>query len=131
MRKLIFISDGQISNRNNAKYDKYIGFTDEIGDERFAAKGEYYSHGEFAEYVKKITPQGIVFDFDTQDEFEYIIGLISGFVTHLFISAKYNEKFDFTPLEQCSELEGIQLYWNTKQDTLWDVKKNTKLYSYS
>ncbi|MBQ7354493.1 MAG: hypothetical protein IJW62_03135 [Clostridia bacterium] len=101
MRKLIFIADGQISDRNNSRYDKYISFTNKLGDERFAVKGEYYSREEFAEYVKKIKPQGVVFSFDTQDEFECIIELISGFVTSLYIFAKHNRQFDFTPLEKC------------------------------
>ena len=53
MRKLIFVADGQISNCSNSKYDKYIGFTNEIGDERFAVEGKYYIHEDFAEYIKK------------------------------------------------------------------------------
>ena len=130
MRKLIFIADGQISNRDNSKYDKYIGFANEIGDERFAVQGDYYTHKDFVEYVKKIQPQGVVFDFDTQDEFDFIIDLLSDFVKHLHISAKHNQKFDFTVLEKCAMLETIQLYWNTKQDSLWDVKKNPKLKSF-
>ena len=130
MRKLIFVADGQISNRSNSKYDKYIGFTNEIGDERFAAEGMYYTHEDFTEYIKEIKPQGVVFDFDTQDEFDYIIDLICDFVTFLHLSAKHNQKFDFTPLERCLKLESIQLYWNTKQDSLWDVKRNQKLKSF-
>ncbi len=130
MRKLIFIATGQISDRSNSRYDKYISFTNKLGDERFAVKGEYYSHGEFAEYIKTIKPRGVVFNFDTQDEFEYMIDLISGFVTSLYILAKPNTKFDLTPLERCAELEAIQLDWNTKQDALWDVKKNKQLKSF-
>ena len=57
MRKLIFIADGQISNRDNSKYDKYIGFANEIGDERFAVQGDYYTHKDFVEYVKKYNPK--------------------------------------------------------------------------
>jgi hypothetical protein len=30
-------------------------------------------------------------------------------------------------LERCQQLESVELYWNTKQESLWDVKKNTKL----
>ncbi len=130
MRKYIFIADGQISTRRNYKYDKYIGFTNEIGDERFAVEGSYYTHKEFAEYIKVLKPQGVVFDFNTQDEFDYIINLICDFVVFLHLSAKHNQKFDFTPLERCSELQSIQLYWNTKQDSLWDVKRNKKLKNF-
>ena len=96
MRKLIFIADGQIANRSNSKYDKYIGFTNEVGDERFAAEGDYYTCEDFAQYIRDIKPQGIVFDFNTQDEFDYIIDLICDFVTFLHLSAKYNQEFDFT-----------------------------------
>lgn len=130
MRKLIFIATGQISDRSNSRYDKYISFANEPGDERFTVKGEYYSHEEFTEYIKEIKPRGVVFNFDTQDEFEYMIDLISEFVTSLYIFAKPNTKFNFTPLEKCSKLTAIQLDWNTKQDTLWDVKKNKKLKSF-
>lgn len=130
MRKFIFIAGGKFYNQDHSKYDIYIGFTDEIGDERFSAEGEYYTPEEFSKYVKNKKPSGAVFDFDTQDELEYVIDLICEFVTFIYISAKHNRKFDFTVLERCKNLEAIQLVWNTKQDTLWDVKKNTKLKSF-
>lgn len=130
MRKLIFIAEGKISNRSNYKYDKYIGFADEPGDERFAVQGTYYTPEDFAEYIKVVRPKGIVFSIDSQDEFEYIIALISGFIRFLYLFSKHNQKYDFSSLERCSELEAIQLYWNTKQETLWDVKRNEKLKSF-
>ena len=130
MRKLIFTADGKIADRSNSKYDKYISFTNEAGDERFATQGDYYTCEDFAKYIRGIKPKGIVFDFDTQDEFDYMIDLICDFVTSLHLSAKHNQKFDLTPLERCCELESVQLYWNTKQDSLWDVNRNEKLKSF-
>lgn len=130
MRKIIFIAEGRLSDKNQKTNDKFISFTDIEGDEKFAGEGEYYNHTEFADLIKKITPDDITFNFDSQDEFDYIIDLIKEFVVSLRILSKSNLIYDLTPLEKCSKLESVYLEWNTRQETLWDVKKNTKLKSF-
>lgn len=130
MRKYIYASESKIYDRNDRKHDIYVGFTDHKEDDRFVPRGKYYSHEEFATYVKDKKPKGIVFAFDTQDEFDYVIDQFFPFLISLDVCAKHNRAFDFTSIEKCSELEAINLYWNTKQETLWDVRKNTKLKSF-
>ena len=129
MRNLVFVAPGQFSDRNGRRYDTYISFTDKEGDERFVHEGEYFSTEAFLDYVHQAKPRGIVFSFDTQDELEFVLRQVSGFARSIHIAAKHNTAFDLTPLESCVELAAIQLYWNTKQETLWDVKKNPKLKS--
>ena len=90
----------------------------------------YYTIVEFADYVKKVKPYGIGFAFDSQDEFDYIINLICDFIGSINLIAKHNKAFDLSLLEKCTELVSIQMYWNTKQEILWDVKKNKKLKTF-
>ena len=127
MRQYIYVSKGQTCDNNGRKYDLFISFSDSTNDERFRQKGKYYSYDAFEDFVKKKKPQGVSFYFDLQDEFEFVIGLIRDFIASLHLFPKHNAKFDLTALGTCSELTAIQFYWNTKQDSLWDVKKNTKL----
>ena len=129
MRKLIYVSDGKVLDRYHRKYGVCISFTD-VKDEDRLPEGNHYTHEEFAEYIRELKPFGVIFAFESQDEFEYVINLICDFVGSLHLSAKHNKVFDFTPLERCTELDAIMMYWNTKQATLWDVKKNIKLRSF-
>ena len=85
MRKIIFIAEGRLSNKNQKTNDKFISFTDIEGDERFAGEGEYYNHTEFADLIKKITPDDITFNFDYQDEFDYIIDAVDTVTAKLLI----------------------------------------------
>ena len=129
MRKLIYVSDGKALDRYNRKYEVCISFTDEK-DGDLIHEGNHYTHEKFAEYIRKLKPYAVVFAFESQDEFEYVINLTCDFVGSLHLSAKHNRVFDFTPLERCTELDAIMMYWNTKQTTLWDARKNTKLRSF-
>ena len=129
MRKLIYVSDGKVLDRYNRKYEVCITFTN-VKAEDILPEGNHYTHEEFAEYIRELKPFGVIFAFEAQDEFEYVINLICDFVGSLHLSAKHNRVFDFSPLEKCAELDAIMMYWNTKQTTLWDVKKNTKLRSF-
>ena len=129
MRKLIYVSDSKTLDRYNRKYEVCISFTD-VKDEDILHEGNHYTHEEFAEYIRELKPYGVIFAFESQDEFEYVIDLICDFVGSMNLAAKHNKVFDFTPMERCTELDAVMLYWNTKQTTLWDVKKNTKLRSF-
>ncbi len=128
MRELIFIAD----RMHGHNLWHYITFTDKIGNQCFMLEGNYYSHDDFAKYIQTQKPKRAVLAFDAQDEFEYIIYLISDFIEWISISpkTKHNRQFDFRPFEKCSMLEFIEFTWNTKQDSLWDVKKNTHLKSF-
>ena len=129
MRKLIYVSDGKVLDRYNRKYEVCISFTD-VKDEDILPEGNHYTHEEFAEYIRELKPYAVIFAFESQDEFDYVINLICDFVGSINLAAKHNKVFDFTPMERCTELDAVMMYWNTKQTTLWDVKKNTKLRSF-
>ena len=129
MRKLIYVSDCKVKDRLYRQYDAFITFGNGENDAVMPG-GSYYTYEQFADYVRKVKPYGVGFAFESQDEFEYVINLIRDFVGSINLAAKHNRSFDFSPLEKCSELVAIQMYWNTKQETLWDVKKNTKLRSF-
>ncbi len=129
MKPLLHIFDGRIFDRNGKKYDICISFADK--DEVNPQKGELLlSHGDFEKYIKTQKPRGLRIKFETQEEFEYLINIIHPFVSSLYIHEKHNRAYNLTPLEKCAELEAVQFYWNIKQETLWDVKKNKKLKSF-
>ena len=129
MRNLIYVSDCKVHDKLKRKYDVFISFLDGESD-AVVPGGNYYTHAEFAEYIREIRPYGVGFAFESQDEFEYVISLICDFVGSINLAAKHNRVFDFSPLEKCTELVAIQMYWNTKQEKLWKIKKNTKLRSF-
>ena len=129
MRKLIYVSDCKVHDKLKRQYDVFITFVDGENDD-VVPGGNYYTPAGFAEYIREIKPYGVGFAFASQDEFEYVIHLICDFVCSINLAAKHNRVFDFSPLEKCTELVAIQMYWNTKQEKLWDVKKNTKLRSF-
>ena len=129
MKPLIYIRKGNIYDRNNRQYDYCLSFADV--DEVYPEKDELlFLHGDFEKFILTEKPFALRMIFNTQEEFEYLIDQIHPFVGSLYIHEKHNQAFDFVPLEKCSELEAVQFYWNTKQETLWDVKKNTKLKSF-
>lgn len=129
MKPLIYVTDGKICDRNNRKYDYCISFADP--DEVCPEKGEkLLSHSDFESFILSEKPAGLRIIFNTQEEFEYLMNQIHGFVRSLYIHEKHNRAFDFNSLEKCLELEAVQFYWNTKQESLWDVKKNTNLKSF-
>lgn len=131
MKPMIFVADGKIRDLNNRRFDVYIRMVDKIekqtGEGTIWPKGVYLTPDEFEKYVIKEKPIGVHLAFDTQEELEYLIDKLCPIVEALYICAKYNIAFNFSVLERCRQLESIELYWNTKQETLWDVKKNTKL----
>ena len=129
MRKLIYVLGGKLFDRYKRKYDIFVTFVDKIGEDVMPG-GKYYTHEEFAQHIRSVKPFGIVCSFESQDEFEYVINLICDFVGSINLHTKPNMAFDLTRMESCTELDAVQLYWNTKQSTLWDVKKNTKLRSF-
>ena len=129
MKPLIYIRKGIIYDRNNRQYDYCLSFADV--DEVDPQKGELLlSHGDFEKYITTQKPRGLRIIFETQEEFEYLINIIHPFVSSIYLHEKHNRAYDLTPLQKCSELEAVQFYWNTKQETLWDVKKNRKLKSF-
>ena len=129
MKPLIYISKGKIYDRNNRQYEYCLSFADI--DEVCPEKGELLlPYDDFEKFILSQKPFGLRIIFNLQEEFEYLIEIIHTFVGSLYIHEKHNKAFDFSPLEKCSELEAVQFYWNTKQETLWDVKKNTKLKSF-
>ena len=130
MRKLIYVGDDKTHDRYKRKYDAFITFVDGENNDVLVPGGNYYTHEAFAEYIREAKPYAVTFAFEAQDEFEYVINLICDFVGSIHLCAKHNKVFDFSPLEKCTELDAIMMYWNTKQTTLWDVKKNTKLRSF-
>ena len=89
--------------------------------------GVYFTPMEFEAYIRDEKPTGVHLAFDTQEEFDYLIDHLCPMVQALYICSKHNRAFDLSPLERCAQLESIELYWNTKQEALWDVKKNKKL----
>lgn len=129
MKPLIYVFENKILDRNGRKYNNCISFADmdEVNPEN---GGKLFSYDEFEKHITSEKPRGLRIIFNTQEEFEYLINLIYPFVTSLYLHEKHNRAFDLTPLEKCSELEAVQFYWNTKQESLWDVKKNTKLKSF-
>lgn len=129
MRKLIYICECNVHDKLKRKYDSFITFVNGE-NEAVTPGGSYYTIVEFADYMKKIKPYGIGFAFDSQDEFDYIINLICDFIGSINLIAKHNKAFDLSLLEKCTELVSIQMYWNTKQEILWDVKKNKKLKTF-
>ena len=126
MRKLIYVSEYKSKDKLLRQYDVFITFVNIENDSEIP--GEiHYTHEQFAEYIRATKPYGVGFAFESQDEFEFVINLICDFVGSINLVAKHNKEFDFSLLEKCSQLVAIQMYWNTKQKTLWDVRKNTKL----
>lgn len=126
MRKLIYVSEYKSKDKLLRQYDVFITFANIENDSEIP--GEiHYTHEQFAEYIRATKPYGVGFAFESQDEFEFVINLICDFVGSINLVAKHNKEFDFSLLEKCSQLVAIQMYWNTKQKTLWDVRKNTKL----
>jgi hypothetical protein len=126
MKPLIYISDGKTYDLSDNQFHMFVCFSDKVEDE-LLEEGHHYSLKEFEKYIDSARPCSIRIKFETQEEFEYLIDQIQSFVTSLDVIAKHNRPFDLTPLETCSELESVQFYWNTKQEKLWDVQKNSKL----
>ena len=129
MRKLIYVSDCKVRDKLKRQYDAFITFVSGENDNVIPG-GNYYTHTEFAEYIREAKPYGVGFAFESQDELEYVINLICDFVGSINLAAKHNRVFDLSPLEKCTELVAIQMYWNTKQEKLWDIRKNTRLRSF-
>lgn len=131
MKPLIYVTDGKIRDLANRRFDMYIRVVDKkerhTGEGTLWPEGEYYTPDDFEAYINAQRPIGVRIGFDTQEELEYLIDRLSPFVCALYMHSKSNRAFDLTPLERCSQLESIQFDWNTKQETLWDVKKNTEL----
>lgn len=129
MKPLIYIRKGNIYDRNNRQYDYCLSFADV--DEVYPEKGELLlPRADFEKYILSEKPFGLRIIFNLQEEFEYLIEKIHTFVGSLYIHEKHNRSFDLSSLEKCTELDAVQFYWNTKQERLWDVKKNTKLKSF-
>ncbi len=132
MDSRIYVAVGSMLDLTSRKFDAYIridqGIEIPVGAEMYQPRnGVYLSPGEFEQYIVTHKPLGVHISFDTQQELEYLIQQLHPYVTALYLCAKHNQVFDLTPLETCLQLESVQLYWNTKQETLWDVRKNTKL----
>ncbi len=128
MRQLIYTTGGKISDIRDNHVDFFVSFSDSIEDELLKeCEYCYYQLCDFEKYIKETKPTFVRMKVDSQDELEYFIELFSPFVTSIDLALKFNREFDLIPLEKCTELESVQMYWNTKQSTLWDVKKNTKL----
>lgn len=131
MKPLIYVADGKIRDLRKKRFDVYIRMVDRV--ERQTGQGTIWSDGvyltptEFEAYIRDENPTGVHLAFDTQEEFDYLIDHLCPMVQALYICAKHNRAFDLSPLERCAQLESIELYWNTKQETLWDVKRNAKL----
>lgn len=134
MKPLVYVADGKIRDLRKRRFDAYIRMVDrkerQTGEGTLWPEGKYYELSEFEAYVTAERPIGVRIGFDTQEELEYLIDKLCPFVMALHMHSKSNRAFDLTPLEKCSQLESIQFDWNTKQETLWDVKKNTKLKSF-
>ena len=129
MKPLIYIRKGNIYDRNNRQYHYCLSFADV--DEVYPEKDELLlPRADFEKYFLSEKPFGLRIIFNLQEEFEYLIEIIHTFVGSLYIHEKHNKAFDFSSLEKCTELEAVQFYWNTKQERLWDFKKNTKLKSF-
>ena len=126
MQPLIYVGAGKLSDLTGQKFDAYIGFFDKPDDKPYI-DGNYYDRQTFESYLQNVRPRAIRIGFDNQDEFDYLIDLLSPYVTSIYLHTKTNKAFDLTAMEKCSELGVVQLYWNTKQERLWDVRKNTKL----
>ena len=129
MRKLIYVSDCKVHDKLKRQYDVFITFVSGENDD-VVPDGSYYTLAEFTKYIREVKPYGVGFAFESQDELEYVINLIYDFIGSINLAAKHNKVFDFSPLEKCTELVAIQMYWNTKQERLWDIRKNTKLKSF-
>ena len=129
MRRFIYVSGGKLKDSDKRQYDLFIGFVDKV-DEDVIRSGKYYTPEEFSEYIRGARPYGVICSVDAQDELDFIINLIYDFVGSIYLFIKHNRVFDLTTLEKCAELDAVQLYHSTKQATLWDVKKNTKLRSF-
>lgn len=134
MKPLIYVADGKIRDLRKRRFDVYVRMVDkkerQTGEGTLWPEGKYYALSEFEAYVTTERPIGVRIGFDTQEELEYLIDKLCPFVIALCMHSKSNRAFDLTPLEKCSQLESIQFDWNTKQETLWDVKKNTKLKNF-
>ncbi len=126
MQPLIYVGDGKLKDLTGKSFDAYIGFFDKIENKPYI-DGKYYDLQEFERYLQNAQPHAVRIGFDYQDELDYLLCLLSPFVTSIYLHTKSNKTFDLSSMERCSELEIVQLYWNTKQECLWDVKKNIKL----
>lgn len=131
MKPLIYVADGQIRDLRKKRFDVYIRMVEQVerqtGQGTIWPDGVYLTPREFEAYVRDEKPTGVHLAFDTQEEFDYLIDHLCPMVQALYICAKHNRAFDLSTLERCEQLESIELYWNTKQEALWDVKKNKKL----
>lgn len=129
MEKLIYIQKAKTKDFVGKNHDFFIKFFNSI-DDSVISEGGYYKYDEFERIIYDQKPERLVIAFEIQEELDYIINHIFSFVNSLSVVTKPNRKYDFKVFEKCSELETIQFNWNTKQDCLWDVKKNKKLKNF-
>ncbi len=65
-----------------------------------------------------------------QKSFEHFVKNYAG--TYRFLSFfKCQLISDFSPLEDLTKLEAVDIYWNIRTDKLWNMKKNTSLRTLS
>jgi len=129
VRSLIYVCDGKTYDRNDEKFDCLICFSDVAAEE--LEEECYYHLREFEAYIGAARPKRIRIKFETQEELAYLVDQICAFVVSLELIAKHSRSFDLTPLERCGALVSVEMYWNTKQERLWDVKKNGSLKHFS
>lgn len=128
MKPFICVKDGITRDYNKRKFDYFICFEDDKPDEYTElSQDKFFVANGFEEFIRLHRPYGLRVRAETQEELDYFIDKIHPFVVSLDLVLKHSRSFDLTPLEKCSKLEAIQFYWNTKQDTLWDIKKNPNL----
>lgn len=135
MKPLAYVDKEDVCDRNYKRYEFSFVMVD-IDDvnseetEKYYRTGKCYPYEDFEKFVKRKKPRRVIIDCSTQEELEYLVDNIYEFVSSLRVDLKHNKAFDLTPLEKCSELETVEFYWNIKQESLWDVKKNSKLKSF-
>ena len=129
IRPFVYLTDGRTLDVNDRKFDVSVRFCNAKNsiDDGGWPSGEYFTTDQLESYLEKIKPIGARLIFDDQAEFEYLSAAFSPHVRYLDVVAKHSRTFDFSPIEQFSQLETVQLCWNTKQTALWDVTKNQNL----
>ena len=129
LRPLIYITDGRTLDVNDRKFDITVRFCDAKNsiDDGAWPSGEYLAPQQLEANLKKLRPAGARIIFEEQAELEYFAAVLSPYVRFLDVVAKHSRAFDLSPIEQFSQLETVQLCWNIKQTSLWDVTKNQKL----
>ena len=117
--KYYFVSNQtKIKDMNNEPYDLIItAIDDKYGS--VDDKGTY-DINEIGNKIEEIKPKRLEICGITQNEFDYLMPLVSNYVESLSIF-KCQKINNFKNIEELNKLLYLDIYWNTKVTSLWKI----------